>query len=49
MREGEPVILDHAGIAASDFAKAHAFCPAYGAFVLDFDGTNIEAVCHLPE
>ena len=21
----------------------------YGAFVLDFDGNNIEAVCHLPE
>ena len=21
----------------------------YGAFVLDFDGTNVEAVCHTPE
>lgn len=29
--------------------RAHYHPDYYGAFVLDFDGNNIEAVCHLPE
>jgi hypothetical protein len=39
----------------SDFARSRAFYEqalaplGYGAFVLDPDGVNVEAVCHLPE
>jgi catechol 2,3-dioxygenase-like lactoylglutathione lyase family enzyme len=29
--------------------RPHYHPDYYGAFVLDFDGTNIEAVCHAPE
>jgi catechol 2,3-dioxygenase-like lactoylglutathione lyase family enzyme len=29
--------------------RAHYHPNYYGAFILDFDGNNIEAVCHLPE
>ena len=29
--------------------RAHYHADYYGAFVLDPDGHNIEAVCHLPE
>lgn len=29
--------------------RAHYHPDYYGAFVLDFDGNNIEAVCHTPE
>jgi len=29
--------------------RAHYHANYYGAFVLDFDGHNIEAVCHAPE
>jgi hypothetical protein len=29
--------------------RAHYHPDYYGAFVLDPDGTNIEAVCHRPE
>jgi hypothetical protein len=39
-------MLDHVGIAVADLAKSKSF---YGAFVLDPDGNNIEAVCHRPE
>ena len=29
--------------------RPHYHANYYGAFVLDADGNNIEAVCHLPE
>jgi hypothetical protein len=40
-------MLDHIGFGVSDFARSKAFYPNYyGAFVLDPDGHNVEAVCH---
>ena len=36
--------LDHIGLDVSDYAASKAFY--YGAFVLDPDGNNVEAVCH---
>jgi hypothetical protein len=32
-------MIDHIGFAVSNY---------YGAFVIDLDGNNIEAVCHAP-
>jgi hypothetical protein len=34
-------MIDHVGFAVSDYHLDY-----YGAFVLDPDGNNIEAVCH---
>jgi catechol 2,3-dioxygenase-like lactoylglutathione lyase family enzyme len=42
-------MIDHTGISVSDFTVSKQFHPNYyGAFVLDPDGHNIEAVCHDP-
>ena len=51
------MVIDHTGLNVSDFGKSRAFYVAalaplgynyYGAFVLDPDEHNIEAVCHDP-
>jgi catechol 2,3-dioxygenase-like lactoylglutathione lyase family enzyme len=51
-------MLDHLGIRVSDYAKARRFYESalaplgyryYGAFVIDPDGSDVEAVCHQPE
>jgi hypothetical protein len=36
-------MLDHAGFEVSDYERSKAF---YGAYILDPDGNNVEAVCH---
>jgi catechol 2,3-dioxygenase-like lactoylglutathione lyase family enzyme len=46
-------MIDHTGLNVSVYARSKAFCLKalpnyYGAFVLDPDGHNIEAVCHEP-
>ena len=51
-------MLDHVGVPVSDFEQSKRFSTRkpsprlatsyYGAFVLDPDGNNIEAVCHEP-
>ncbi len=49
-------MIDHTGVNLSDFAQSKAFCTQaiapkpedWGAFVLDPDGHNMEAVCHGP-
>jgi hypothetical protein len=38
-------MLDHVGLNVKGHAASRAF---YGAFVLDADGNNLEAVCHRP-
>jgi catechol 2,3-dioxygenase-like lactoylglutathione lyase family enzyme len=42
--------LDHVGLDVSDYARSKAFNEKAlaGAFVLDPDGNNVEAVCHTP-
>jgi hypothetical protein len=49
-------VLDHLAINVSDYERsgapgvlAHYHPTYYGAFVLDPDGNNVEAVCHRPE
>lgn len=39
-------MIDHVNIGVADLAASRAF---YGAFVLDPDGHNVEAVAHRPE
>jgi catechol 2,3-dioxygenase-like lactoylglutathione lyase family enzyme len=47
-------VIDHIGIAVADYQRSKAFYERalapdyYGAYVLDPDGHNIEAVCHQP-
>ena len=38
-------MFDHVGLNVKDYAASRAF---YGAFVLDADGNDVEAVCHQP-
>jgi hypothetical protein len=43
-------MLDHVSLNVSDpDVRAHYHPTYYGAFVLDPDGNNVEAVCHAPE
>jgi hypothetical protein len=43
-------MLDHVSLRVADYDRSKSYHPNYyGAFVLDPDGYNIEAVCHQAE
>jgi catechol 2,3-dioxygenase-like lactoylglutathione lyase family enzyme len=41
-------MIDHIGVSVSDPARSRRFYEQALAFVLDPDGHNIEACCHMP-
>ncbi|MEJ0039185.1 MAG: hypothetical protein WDO68_24545 [Gammaproteobacteria bacterium] len=48
----ERSMIDHLGVSVRDHAspgiRAHYHPSYYGAFVIDLNGINLEAVCHTP-